>query len=300
MFGRPTAETITHGLGGRWTGRSGTAPCPAHEDRKPSLSIRDAATGAVLVHCHAGCPGESVIEALKARGLWGYAPPRRWLKCGPASQSDRGSDNTKDADRIEYALSIWDRAEPARGTLVEDYIKSRGLNMPRLQSLRFRPRLYHADDRRYWPCMVALITRGTDDEPIGIHRTFLARDGGSKAPVEKNKMMLGLHGGGAVRLAQFDPDLPLMISEGIETGLAAMQVEGNPTWAALSTSGMRTLDLPPEVQDIIILADGDDAGEGAAKASAFRWQREGRRCRIARPPRGMDFNDMLLAAGGAS
>ena len=42
--------------------------CPAHEDRNPSLSVtqRD---GQVLVHCHAGCGQEAVLEALAARGL---------------------------------------------------------------------------------------------------------------------------------------------------------------------------------------------------------------------------------------
>jgi len=44
---------------------------------------------------------------------------------------------------------------------------------------------------------------------------------------------------------------------------------------------------------VIVLADGDDPGEAAARESALRWQREGRRVRIARPPRGQDFNDML-------
>jgi DNA primase len=64
--------------------------------------------------------------------------------------------------------------------------------------------------------------------------------------------------------------------------------------AALSTSGLRSLDLPKNVRDVIILADGDEAGEAAARGCALRWKREGRRVRIARPPQGMDFNDMLL------
>ena len=37
-----------------------------------------------------------------------------------------------------------------------------------------------------------------------------------------------------------------------------------------------------------------DAGEAAAQHCALRWIREGRRVRIARPPRGLDFNDVLL------
>jgi hypothetical protein len=47
------------------------------------------------------------------------------------------------------------------------------------------------------------------------------------------------------------------------------------------------------VGDVIILADGDTAGEAAARTSARRWQHQGRRVHIARPPWGLDFNDML-------
>ena len=84
-----------------------------------------------------------------------------------------------------------------------------------------------------------------------------------------------------------------MVGEGIETCLAAMQASGYPAWAALSTSGLKTLDLPQGLFEIIVLADGDDSGEAAAQDCARRWQREGRRVRIARPPRGKDFNDLL-------
>ena len=57
---------------------------------------------------------------------------------------------------------------------------------------------------------------------------------------------------------------------------------------------LRSLDLPDDVRNVIVLADGEDAGEAAARDCAWRWKREGRRVRIARPPRGMDFNDLLL------
>jgi hypothetical protein len=138
---------------------------------------------------------------------------------------------------------------------------------------------------------VALVTNGTDGRPLAIHRTFLARDGAGKAPVEPQKMMLGPCRGGAVRVAK--PGDVLMVGEGIETCLAAMQATGHPAWAALSTSGLRSLELPKDLRDLIVLADGDAAGEAAARDCGLRWKREGRRVRIARPPQGMDFNDML-------
>jgi putative DNA primase/helicase len=40
------------------------ALCPAHEDRKPSLSIAEGRDGAVLLKCHAGCSTESIVNAL--------------------------------------------------------------------------------------------------------------------------------------------------------------------------------------------------------------------------------------------
>jgi putative DNA primase/helicase len=65
-----------------------------------------------------------------------------------------------------------------------------------------------------------------------------------------------------------------------------MQATGHPAWAALSTSGLRALDLPGEVREVIVLADGDEPGEAAARDAALRWMREGRRVRIARAPWG--------------
>ena len=142
--------------------------------------------------------------------------------------------------------------------------------------------------------MVALVTHGETGSAIGIHRTFLARNGFGKAPVNPAKMMLGPCGGGAVRLSELGK--VMMVGEGIETCLAAMQITRNAALAALSVAGMRALELPREVRDVIVLADGDDAGEAAAQHCAQRWKSEGRRVRIARPLGGLDFNDMLLSS----
>ena len=43
---------------GRWIAR-----CPAHDDRRPSLAIRELQDGRVLVHCFAGCPIQDVLAA---------------------------------------------------------------------------------------------------------------------------------------------------------------------------------------------------------------------------------------------
>jgi putative DNA primase/helicase len=265
------------------------ARCPAHYDRSPSLSVRDSSPGKVLVHCHAGCDQGRVLAALRRRGLWpndGRHPLSPKIRDRSPVEDKADPDDTS---RNEAALAIWGSAKRAQGTLVDLYLASRAIRLPAPDGLRFHPGLRHPSGG-VWPAMVALVTTGANGTPIAIHRTFLTRDG-RKAPVAPQKMMLGRCRGGAVRLA--DPHDLLMIGEGIETCLAAMQVTGQPAWAALSTSGLRALDLPRDVGEVILLADGDEAGEAAARDAGMRWMREGRRVRIARPPWGMDFNDML-------
>ena len=286
-----TAEIIAKALGGRRAGNGWSARCLAHDDHTPSLSLRDTHDGKVLVRCHAGCDQDEVIAHLKARGLWTQSGPRlfRYTVSRPVTKPTEP--DRDDSKRTEAALLIWQTAKPACGTLIETYLGSRGLRLPTTPTLRCHFYLKHPSGDS-WPAMIALVTRGSDNAPLGIHRTFLARNGAGKAPVDPQKMMLGPCRGGAVRLAEHGN--VLMIGEGIETCLAAMQETGHPAWAALSTSGLRTLNLPNEVRDVIVLADGDDPGESAARDCALRWKRDGRRVRIARPPRGMDFNDMLV------
>ncbi|QIG47195.1 virulence-associated protein E [Nordella sp. HKS 07] len=281
------AEALAKALGGRKVGASWMAPCPAHDDRAPSLSITDARNGKVLVRCHAGCDQRGVIAALRERGIWdgGERRPIRYL-CKPLPEPDLAV-----MRRTEAALAIWRNSESAGGTPVEAYLRSRGLTLPVPASIRFHAGLKHPAGG-VWRTMVALVTQGTDGKPTGLHRTFLTRDGSAKAPVRPAKMMLGTCRGGVLRLAE--PRRILMVGEGIETSFSVMQATCLPAWAALSTSGLRALDLPREVRDVIVLADGDDPGEAAAQDCAWRWKSEGRRVRIARPPRGMDFNDLLV------
>ena len=71
MTSTPTlsAESIAVALHGRRMGARWFAKCPAHDEKTPSLSIREI-DGKVLVHCFGGCPSTAVLRELRARGLW--------------------------------------------------------------------------------------------------------------------------------------------------------------------------------------------------------------------------------------
>ena len=71
-----------------------------------------------------------------------------------------------DAEHMQTALRLWAASVPATGTLVETYLRSRGIVMPIPATLRFHGGTKHACGK-FWPAMVALVTRGTDGTPAG-------------------------------------------------------------------------------------------------------------------------------------
>ena len=56
---------LSHLDGVRETGHGKyVARCPAHDDRSPSLAIKDCDDGKVLIHCFAGCAPEDILSAI--------------------------------------------------------------------------------------------------------------------------------------------------------------------------------------------------------------------------------------------
>lgn len=278
-----SSKTLARQLGLRRSGQRYIGNCPAC-GYSNSFAVSDGADRTV-VFCHACQDTDAVISAIRRRGFWqhGTDTKKSNLAQMPVGELSRAG---------VRARELWIQAAAAKGTLVDTYLQSRGIVEAIPPTLRFLSQAQHSPSNQLLPAMIAAVTVWPERRPCAVHRTFLAVHGNGKAPVDTPRMTLGPCRGGAVRLAEA-ADL-LMVGEGVETCLAAMQATGQPAWAALSTAGLRSLELPEHVKEVIVLADGDPPGEEAAQYAARRWVRVGRRVRIARPPKGQDFNDLLL------
>ncbi len=264
-------------------GRGWRCRCPVHDG--VSLNVADGDGGRLLVKCWAGCDPLDILAELRRRGLLG----------------DRLHQHSDDRHRPPREQQHADGSGiiSARKILAESkiepipYLKTRALKTTSLPTLRLHRGLRHAPTGLLLPAMVGAV-QGPNGDIIGIHRTFLNCDLKTKASVEPNRMMLGATRGGAVRLAM--AAAAMAIGEGIETCLSFLEMTGIATWAALSTSGLRTVILPslPLAATITIVADNDPPGEEAAQAAADRFFREGRAVRIARTLNVKDFNDLVL------
>jgi hypothetical protein len=274
--------------------------CPVHGSRGATLALRDG-DRALIVKCFAGCDPRDILAELRRRGLLAAEARAPTMPLDAAAEL-RGyvADAAHRRRRLDLARDMLASSMPASGTVVERYLGSRGYTGPLPPSLRFigmhAPYGWHAPSGDRRPVMMAAVEHA-DYGFVGVTRTFLAIDGSVKASLDPPRLFTGSVAGGAVQLAAAAETL--LIGEGIETVLAGISATGLPGWAALSTSGLKALLLPPLVQHVIILADNDKsgAGERAARTAAARWRAGGRRVSIYMSPRiGVDAADLILAA----
>lgn len=261
--------------------RTTYSDCPACGYKQAlSVTVKD---GNSLYHCHGGCTQDELWRVIGGKEPQQYQPT-------PEPRQRVANESAK-----AYALDLWHSSLSGHDGLVPVYLASRGLVGLVPGAIRFLPDHPHKPSGTRWPVMLSGITDAAGTIQA-VHRTYLARDGKGKAPVEPAKMTLGAVGGFAVHLGEVGEKL--IVAEGIETALSVQQSTGIPAWSAISAGGMRQLILPPLplASEIIIAADADSVGIKSAQDAAARWRREGRTVRIAMPPDGKDFNDVLQEA----
>jgi hypothetical protein len=287
-------DVLSRLRGVRRSGSGWQALCPAHHDKGPSLSIREGENGRVLLYCFADCTYRQIVEAL---GLAPQAAPMPIprISTKPVRQPD-------DSGRLEAVRRIWREAKPLAGTPAQRYLENRAIHLPTWPlALRYHPACPHPSGSRL-PALVAAVAVHREGKLrlTAVHRIYITHDG-HKAAVEPRKASLGNVKGGAVWLAR--PTRQLIVTEGIEDAAALMTAHHGDSrfagWsyaAAVSAGNLPNLELPREVQTVVIAADNDEAGRRAANEAACSFLREGRDGRIAYPPDGFkDFNEILCA-----
>jgi putative DNA primase/helicase len=177
--------------------------------------------------------------------------------------------------------------------IVRCYLTGRGLSSAPECLLGRRSLAYYGDDGRLvseFPAMIAPVL-GPDGRLQSAHRTYI----GDLDPRKKIMPPVETIRGGAVRLFE-RVDGRLGVSEGIETAIAAYELFGVSTWAALSTAGMESFEPPAGLHHLIVFADHDSnfAGQRAAYALAAKWQRTLDLVEVRVPPESdSDWLDVL-------
>lgn len=214
--------------------------------------------GGDAVDLYAFLAGMSLKEA--AETMVGRPLPKRPRPPEPDRRRPVRTAEDEETWKRKFAAEMWKKARPATGTLVETYLRSRGMHGPildaALRQLRFRRSAYHSGSKSKpvkFPAMVGLV-RTPAGPTGGVHVTYLAPDGNGKAPIDRPKLMWGPQSAeiegvripGCVWLSHPEAEGGLVEAEGIETALSAAILQGGPrrVVAALSLRGVQGGVLP--------------------------------------------------------
>ena len=267
MHYQPTRETlfIVQRLGGVWSGRHAMVCCPAHEDRTPSLSIRQG-RHSILVHCFAGCDGADVMRAV--RHVLGHSVPTHQALPEVAN------------DRAAPFRHLWDKALPIEGTLGERYLKEvRGIGFipPDIRYLAGCP-MGRGRSARFLPALLVGVFRRT--RLIAIQRLFL--DPGTAT--RTHRMMLGNSRGGTWPARFTDPTM--RIAEGFESACAFWQITERQAGTCFGVRNFARFEPAHGTTAITLLPDNDAEGQAMARRSVDRRRDDGIPISIALCPAG--------------
>lgn len=125
MTGSIDAATVAAVLGGTKSGTGYKCRCPAHEDAKPSLLVRDKPDGGLSIKCLAGCEYVAVRDALVAKGLWPSGNKRLTIEA--KVQKQRNWEDFKIFPKVpsDAPAPNWD-ALNFNPTAVYDYVDAEG------------------------------------------------------------------------------------------------------------------------------------------------------------------------------
>ncbi len=237
--------------------------CPCHDDTNPSLSIKLSRNNGVIFNCHAGCSWKEVQDIVGSMGLLPTNSPKKYNNL-PKFIWEQSSENNQE---------------------VEKYFVSRNISLKKLPEC-FRFNKYKGK------MIVAHVSKPGDKEVSAIHRTFLDKNG-----QKTGRKMLGPCKGGAVWLSP--PSGRMVVGEGIETTLSVIAATNLPGVACLSASGMKSVELPNLVKEIIIAVDSDpnNTGQNAARSLGEKFSgttmyaTPDESCFTSTPNK-LDFNDL--------
>lgn len=101
----------------RKTGRdSWVACCPYHEDRRPSMTVRETDDGRVLVHCFAGCLVEAILGAV-GLGFDALFPPKPQERAAPLRRPFPAADVLEALSHEARIVSVAAATIARRGAL---------------------------------------------------------------------------------------------------------------------------------------------------------------------------------------
>lgn len=255
----------------------------------------DDKNGTGTYYCSGCGAGDGMALAMKATGKSFKETAQEIDKIVGTVSAEKVTDIKRDP-AIALRKLMAGAVDP-KGTPVEKYLASRGLSLPEA-AVKYNPKVAYYEGGKFvknYPAMLAIFAN-QNGAPNSLHITYLTPEG-TKAKVDTvRKIMTPKEplAGGAIRL--FKQSNVMGVAEGIETALAASQMDDLPVWACANANMLERWNPPEGVEWVHIYADNDKnyTGQAVAYKLANRLSLAGVRVLVCVPEIFGDWNDVLL------
>ena len=288
-------ESITRGQFGRIM-----APCPLCSAARSTPDKRRSKVLAVTL-----IEPDFAVYYCNHCEAQGYTRPDTPSRVVDLAEQQRQRDKAKrhaekeKQERTRQALTLWNEAQPCRGSPIENYLyHTRGLG-DWLDTFAFLDKVfrYHPScpfGGERLPCMLALVREIKTNAPVAVHRTALTTDA---RPERIDRKSLGPTTGGAIKISpDHEVHSGLLIGEGIETVLSASKLlQFKPVWSLIDKNGIANFPVLSGIESVTIAVDNDPGGDGqlAAAECVQRLTQAGVEVITAQTNLVNDFNDFI-------
>jgi hypothetical protein len=206
-------------------------------------------------------------------------------------------------ERLQLAGWLWKGAD-APLDMARDYLERRAITIaPRYAGRVIRCRWGGWGEKGHPDTMVCAMRDVLTDELRAVHTTPFDEDWNVILDTDgkKARRTIGLMKGAAIKFSSHAEVIEagaLVVAEGVETALSALQMGFAPVWALGGTSNIYSLPVIHGIDELVLLGERDDgASERACRVCLRRWQMAGVSASIRLPKKGFgDLNDQLRAA----
>ncbi len=250
--------------------------CIFHKEKTPSLHISDIRGTYKCFGC--GEYGDIFDLLMKIKGLTfqeAVEELSRDVVTGVSGavmqtrESQKADASEDEKRRIAHAHGIWLKREPVAGTLAERYLaETRGVPGRLPDILGYVHRAYCSPLGEEVPALIAPL-QDAGGIVTAVQQIFLCGetlDAWRDPDGRRIKRTLGVMRDGCVRLGL--PDTTLGLAGSVEDALAASALFSLPVWATCGEQRFERVWVPDEIDELVIFADADAAGQRAADAGA--------------------------------
>jgi len=248
-------------------------PCPHHGGKNGFRLFNDGTGGGICNTCGSFSDGFNLLQWIRGWDFKTTANEIDKIVNTVETTKPRTSNNKNKVALLKRISAGSIKITPSCPAGL--YLINRGLSVIP-DELSYHPGVNYYNNGKLvakYPAMLAPI-KGVNGGNLTYHVTYLTPEGQKADVPSPRKIMSPIRSisGGAVRLFNLEHEKILVLTEGIESAIAAFELTKNPCWATISAGGMESFQPPEHIKTVLIIGDNDASytGQKAAYTLANR------------------------------